>query len=371
MQKLSNIQILRAIAALTVVLYHVGIEATSVCTGTGRACTYDLMFGVNGVALFFMISGFIMVTTSWNSFAQPAAPLDFMRRRITRIVPLYWLVTSLAVVGAWFAPSMLNVPVMDPVYIADSYLFWPVTRVNGLVRPIANLGWTLNIEMFFYLVFTLGLFFKRKLGMALAIGFLAVICGLQVSGLFGAGGAVPSLPLNFWADPIILNFIFGMLIGAVFMLGQRLDRLASFALLAASALAVGSYLNMYDAINNLIETGLANRLINAAPVLLLFIAGALGPQVDMQRLHWRALLLLGDASYSLYLIHPFALRGFRSLWVKLVGTHLPVWSFMFIGLTLALAVGLGTYFLFERPMTRFFSRKKEPKAKATLAVSAM
>jgi exopolysaccharide production protein ExoZ len=100
MQKLSNIQILRAIAALTVVIYHVGIEATSVCTGTGRSCSYEFMFGVNGVALFFMISGFIMVTTSWSAFAAPGGASDFMRRRITRIVPLYWLVTSLAVVGA-------------------------------------------------------------------------------------------------------------------------------------------------------------------------------------------------------------------------------------------------------------------------------
>jgi exopolysaccharide production protein ExoZ len=370
MRKLPNIQILRAIAALTVVLYHVGIEATSVCTGTSHACSYDLMFGVNGVALFFMISGFIMVTTSWNSFAMSSAPRDFMRRRIARIVPLYWLVTSLAVVGAWFVPSMLNVPVMDPVYIAASYLFWPVARVNGLVRPIANLGWTLNLEMFFYAVFALALLFKRRLGLVLAIGILAAICGLQVSGLFSAGGIFASVQLNFWADPIILNFTFGMLIGAIFMLGQRVDRLTSLALLAASTLAVGSYLNIYDAINGLVENSLSSRIINAFPVLILFIAGALGPQVDMRKIHWRALLLLGDASYSLYLIHPFALRGFRGLWVKLIGAHLPVWSSMATGLTLALAAGRGTYFLFERPMTRFFSRTKGPKAKASFAVLA-
>jgi peptidoglycan/LPS O-acetylase OafA/YrhL len=219
-------------------------------------------------------------------------------------------------------------------------------------------------------VFTLALLFRRRLGLALAIGILAAICGLQVSGLFGAGGTLASIQLNFWADPIILNFIFGMLIGSVYMLGQRVDRLASLALLAASALAVGSYLNMYDAINGLVENSLLSRAISAAPVLILFIAGALGPQVDMQKLHWRALLLLGDASYSLYLIHPFALRGLRGLWVKLIGEHLPVWSFMATGLMLALAVGLCTYFLFERPMTHFFSRKKGPKTRATLVVAA-
>jgi peptidoglycan/LPS O-acetylase OafA/YrhL len=328
------------------------------------------MFGVNGVALFFMISGFIMVTTSWSAFAAPGGASDFMRRRITRIVPLYWLVTSLAVVGAMLAPSMLNVPVIDPVYIADSYLFWPVARVNGLVRPIANLGWTLNLEMFFYAVFTVALLFRRRLGLDLAIGFLAALCALQIAGVFKPDGALPSLPLNFWADPIILNFIFGMLIGAIFMLGQRMDRLASLALVAASALAAGSFMNMNDAINTWPETGLASRMVNAVPVLVLFIAGALGPQVDMKKLAWRGMLLLGDASYSLYLIHPFALRGFRGLWVKLVGVHLPVWSFIGISLTLALCAGLATYFLIERPMTRFFSRKKRVAPISKLAISA-
>ncbi len=199
MQKLPNIQILRAIAALTVVIYHVGIEATSVCTGTGRSCSYEFMFGVNGVALFFMISGFIMATTSWSAFAAPGGASDFMRRRITRIVPLYWLVTSLAVVGAILAPPMLNVPVVDPVYIADSYLFWPVARVNGLVRPIANLGWTLNLEMFFYAVFSVALLFRRRLGLDLANGFLTTLCALQIAGVFKPDGALPSIPMNFWA----------------------------------------------------------------------------------------------------------------------------------------------------------------------------
>ena len=136
MLKLPNIQILRAVAALAVVFYHAGIETTTICKAVGKTCSYDFWVGAFGVPLFFIISGFIMVTTSWNSFGVKGAPLDFMRRRITRIVPLYWLVTTVAVVGIILSPSMLNVPVLDPLYIAASYLFWPIERVNGLVRPI-------------------------------------------------------------------------------------------------------------------------------------------------------------------------------------------------------------------------------------------
>jgi exopolysaccharide production protein ExoZ len=112
MMKLPNIQILRAVAALAVVFYHDGIETTNICASIGMPCNYDFWVGGFGVPLFFIISGFIMVMTSWNSFGRPGAPLDFIKRRITRIVPLYWLITSIAVIGIIISPSMLNVPVL-------------------------------------------------------------------------------------------------------------------------------------------------------------------------------------------------------------------------------------------------------------------
>ena len=76
----------------------------------------------------------------------------------------------------------LNVPVLDAGYVISSYLFWPVMRVNGFVRPIANLGWTLNIEMMFYTVFTVGLLFRRNVGLAFTMGFLGLFTLLQTLG---------------------------------------------------------------------------------------------------------------------------------------------------------------------------------------------
>jgi exopolysaccharide production protein ExoZ len=70
--------------------------------------------------------------------------------------------------------------------------------------------------------------------------------------------------------------------------------------------------------------------------------------------------LLGDASYSLYLIHPFALRPFRAIWSKFVGDALPVWTFSVACVIIAFAVGLGCYFVAERPFSRFFARKRVP-----------
>ena len=103
------------------------------------------------------------------------------------------------------------------------------------------------------------------------------------------------------------------------------------------------------------ETSIISRIADAVPPIFLFLAGALGTQVDARKLIWRAGLVVGDASYSLYLIHPFALRAFAKIWIKLVGTHLPVWTFTLLCPVLALAAGLACYYLAERPLLKLFS----------------
>jgi exopolysaccharide production protein ExoZ len=367
MLKLPNIQILRAIAALAVVFYHDGIESTAICVVTGKSCVYDFTLGTFGVPLFFMISGFIMVMTSWNSFAQDGAPMQFMRRRLTRIVPLYWLVTTIAVIGALAVPSMLSVPVDDPLYITASYLFWPMARVNGLIRPIANLGWTLNLEMMFYAVFTLALFFDRKRGMLTAVALLCSATLLQMTGIFAAGGFLHSTPLNFWADPIILNFILGMLVAVLYKREFRVNLAEAWLLAAISAVGLLIINNIHGTLDAIPENNIVNRGVLTAAVAFMFIAGALGPQVDVTKPLWRTGLIIGDASYSLYLVHPFFLRPIGKIWGKIIGGHLPVWTFSIVAIILAVAVALAVYVLVERPLTNYFARRSKPTSSNTRA----
>lgn len=361
MLKLANIQVLRAIAAFAVVFYHTGLESSTVCAETGRVCTFGFWGGGFGVALFFMISGFIMVTISWNSFGQDGASIGFLKRRITRIVPLYWLVTTAAVVGALLLPNLLKVPVTELSYVVSSYLFWQAARVNGLVRPVANLGWTLNLEMMFYLVFAMALLFRRAWGIALAVCVFAALTGLRQAGVFAPDGPLPSLPLQFWGDPISLNFSFGMIVAMIYRAGVRLPLVAS-VLLAAGSVASMTYIyfNVEQVILPLAEDELVCRIVRAVPAAFLFVAGALGPQVTGKNLLSRAALLVGDASYSLYLIHPFVLRPFGKIWTKVVGAALPVWMFGAACLVLALASGLALYFAAERPLMRLFHRERPP-----------
>ncbi len=369
MMKLPNIQILRAVAALAVVFYHDGIETTNICASIGMPCNYDFWVGGFGVPLFFIISGFIMVMTSWNSFGRPGAPLDFIKRRITRIVPLYWLITSIAVIGIIISPSMLNVPVLDPLYIAASYLFWPVTRINGLVRPIANLGWTLNLEMMFYVIFTGALIFSRVRGLILAIGFLAVMSMLQITGIFGKTGALHSTPLNFWADPIILNFILGMIIAVLYRKGTRINLIETRLLIAISVVGILLVGNFSGFLNALPEDNIINRVSAMIPMMCLVVAATMGPQLDASKIIWRAGLLIGDASYSLYLIHPFILRPLAKIWAKFIGAGLPVWTFTVIGVFAALGGGLILYTFVEKRLTNYLGRQRKNSEGELLSVT--
>ena len=90
---------------------------------------------------------------------------------------------------------------------------------------------------------------------------------------------------------------------------------------------------------------------------MLFAGGALGPQINAQSKFARVGMLIGDASYSLYLIHPFIIRPMQKIWVKLVGDAVPEWLFLPLAMAAALAAGLIMYWLVERPLTAYFSRK--------------
>src|SRR3954451_25277970 len=94
------------------------------------------------VNLFFVISGFIMVYTT---FSRPTRPAEFLCNRIARIVPLYWLMTLGTYSIAFVAPTLLQATSTNPLELLKSLFFVPFVKSNGLVQPVLFLGWTLNL----------------------------------------------------------------------------------------------------------------------------------------------------------------------------------------------------------------------------------
>mgnify|MGYP002682641320 CR=1 FL=1 len=137
---LPGIDGLRAIAVLAVLLFHGDVTAVS--------------GGCLGVEVFFVISGFLMWGTTWDS---PITPGRFMLQRIHRIVPLHWAIISFYVL-LLAAPHLMQSGAFEPAHGITSSLFlpWPHPAIDAN-QPRVTPGWTLNYGMFFYLVFALGL----------------------------------------------------------------------------------------------------------------------------------------------------------------------------------------------------------------------
>ncbi len=349
--KLSNIQVLRAYAALMIVVFHCGIETERLSALSGGGKLFQEQAWGEGVPIFFAISGFIMVVTSADAFGSLSLALDFIRRRIIRIVPLYWIVTTVALAALLIAPSLMTkTPPGDHAYIVSSYLFWPYLRMDGEIRPLASMGWTLNLEMLFYVVFAGCLIFRRVAAMIALFGTLGLLVAARVAGL------LPGTALNFWGDPIVLDFLVGAAVGIAFNSGWRISGPAALLLAAA-----GFTLTFLCWIPEGEQSELPRRLAEAAPAVMIFAAAALGPQIDDKGKLWRGALAIGDASYSLYLWNPFTLMLLYILWRKYLVAVLPLWTFIPAGIAISVVSAVVSYRYFERPVTRWLSSRKAPK----------
>lgn len=354
-----NIQVLRAVAALLVVAGHASYETVSIAAVTGgQAVSFDFFNWAAGIDIFFVISGFIMVYSSAGLFNQPGGMRIFLVRRLTRIVPLYWFLTSVMLLGAWFAPTLLNVPIGDWQSILASYLFIPALRAGTEIRPILSLGWTLNLEMLFYAIFACIIVLPYRYGIAT----LTVI--ISALAIFGLVMQPQQVQIAFWTQPYLLDFLFGSLLAVTFLKGVRLP----FAVAALLAMAGIAGLFTDTPLDGLLPPYLRWNL----PALMLVAAAAYSTHQVPRILNF--LVMLGNASYSLYLVHPFILRPLRVVWTKAIGGAVPLGIYIVISVALSSIVALMLYRGFEKPTLRYLHRRllrkdTNPAKSAGLATS--
>lgn len=322
---LVNIQSLRAIAALMVVYTHAGLVLKDMGY---RQRAYE--WGAYGVDLFFVISGFIM---AYVNFHKPKKPVDFMLNRFVRIAPLYWLVTSAVFALALVAPRAMASTHADLTELIKSLFFIPFVKSSGAVQPMVFVGWTLNFEMFFYLLFAIGLALPRG-STAFTVGLIAVIASLS---FFKLGPIV-----GFYSDLIILEFAAGMLVFK--LMGKLPARWGTPLVLIGCLLFV---------INLLRWPTLHRAYVAGIPAFLIVLGAVLWERAGIRL---RGLLLLGDASYSIYLTHFFVTEGARVIFRRLPH-QLPVAVGMIAFSTLLAAIaGIMVYMLIEKPSVLYTRR---------------
>ncbi len=342
---LPNLQILRFLAAAMVLLSHVQHQAGNMRFVGADYVPWNGIYLAGGVDIFFVISGFIMYSISSGDFGRAGAAGKFFTRRLVRIVPPYWLFTAAMVVAAFIFSDHIQHPLMSLDHILASLVFLPYANPYGKPYPMLMLGWTLNYEFFFYVVFALALLFSRRAGLL----FVAVaIGGLAVLGLFDT---FARLPMSFWSNPIMLEFLLGIGLAMAREKGARCSTAASVALIAAG----------FAAMFALMQMGIANHhwavrfLWMGLPALAICAGAVLPEQPPHATGIGKPLVFLGDASYALYLSHPFALNLVAVFW-KRSGLGDP-YLYVALSCVFSLLVGCATHVLIEKPMTRYLNRR--------------
>jgi peptidoglycan/LPS O-acetylase OafA/YrhL len=160
----------------------------------------------------------------------------------------------------------------------------------------------------------------------------------------------PADPFKFWGDPIILEFVFGMLLALAFMAGVRLPRILAFGIVAAALIALFEAPRLNLAVG---PRGLQWGVPAACIVGALVFAKFRGSQSSVGR----ALVFVGDSSYALYLLHPLTGPLLRRFFPGLVDPVAHPWLYATILLTVALAVSMAVHALLEKPFTRMLQHR--------------
>ncbi len=337
------VQALRAFAALSVAFVHIAhddINNGGDPAGIFKAITKFFPWDA-GVDIFFVISGFVIVHASTSLFTSKTGPAVFLRRRLARIVPLYWIMTTAFLAVLLFGRAQIHGDIGGPAYLAASYLFIPWPRPDGVLQPAFGLGWTLNYEMFFYLVFTPFLLLPKRMA---AIGAGCLLAAIVASRPDLAG--VPAL--RFWSDPVIIEFLFGMAIAL--MLSQNITLpLAARVLLIVIAIAAFHH----DAAGHGVRP-----IIYGLPAAAFVAAAALCPIPAAINRAEAWLVRLGDASYAMYLVHPFVMRASTVLWHKFhAGNELTGTIYLVAGLAIAQILALVLNVTLERKLAVWLRRR--------------
>lgn len=319
-----GIHALRGIAALMVVLVH-AFTVTLVRFPELNWFRYEYLGGA--VDIFFVISGYIMVVSTRSYLNGKLAGASFLKRRILRIVPLYWAITIVIASLMVIKPGLSDRPLSIP-FLAKSLLFFPTSMGTHTIQStLIPQGWSLVYEMFFYLMFALFASINYRWGL--------LSLGIVFSVAVGVYPLTHEYFLRLYTDPILLNFVMGMALGFL--------PLGKFQKLRWVFIGVGSiwiwkfFPNPGEAVGNYL------RVWAVVPGATLVVAGF--SLVEGIRA-WKPLMIGGDISYSMYLAHMYLMKPF----VKHLHFNLPI-SIAILG-CIGIVAGLAVHWVIEKPMTK-------------------
>jgi exopolysaccharide production protein ExoZ len=329
--QLLSIQYLRAFAALAIVFHHAREQFP------GFEAVFPTDIGSAGVDIFFVISGFIMVLIT--DIGDRNVP-KFIWNRIIRIVPLYWFYSLITILLYAVASGLFRGNGLTFQHVILSLLFIPHPNPEDLssLSPLIKVGWTLNYEMFFYLIFALSMMVAYSKRVSITCLVFTILVAVNASQLI-------SLPaeLKFYCDDIVLEFAAGMLLCYVY----KTSKIQPAIFVKTSLLILGIYIPL---VNLSTELPIVRSVRFGIPAVLI-VAGLLSIEKYLTEL--RLPLLLGNASYSIYLSHIMAIAILRYIYPRLGLLTEGLASttfFVILSLTIGSLFGIISHLLIEKPL---------------------
>lgn len=340
--QIDGLQVLRAIAVFLVVWGHASWGLTP---ANQLSRLPDL--GIFGIDIFFALSGFILATVVLRTHraAGPATAWNFFLRRIIRIYPAYWIVAIVM-----FVQLIRHHRELSLLYLSGFFLLplpdYPVYHL------FVAFSWTLVFEMFFYSLLALTLLFTVNYAVPILMGVLTVCVAL------GRLGSIHKPFIIIAANPILLEFVYGAAIALVFQAwGTRRTLGRALVLVGASAAVILRACNTPTAgpANILFGGGALLRSVTWGVAGLAIVAGVVFWSPSCKSTLARFAIIMGNASYSTYLISGFLIPNICSVMWPHVGLHPPLprlLLFVWTDVLIVFTTGWLFYQFIEWPMLR-------------------
>ncbi len=348
-ERMQSIEGARGIAALMVVLMHAAnLMAVEHFSGhIGMAGTFG--FGYVGVDFFFVLSGFIISYIHFNDIGRPAQFGTYLRKRLFRILPIYWFCLALAIAILVLGRLVLNKD--TPLGFTSEDIAGTIFLLPLSTPKFVEVAWSLQFEIMFYALFSL-LVLSRRLGIALFSAWTVAILWrlLMVPDGPSFGGLLSAYSLQ---------FLLGVATGIIASKKDcawagKLSLGAGVASFAASA--------YYERMIAVTPHGpLAQIFLGISAALILF---SLVEMEKKKHIHTpRFIYRLGSVSYSIYLSHIVFINLVYSMLLKLGLYHrLPEVIVFSLAVITAVACSAAIGLLVELPLSRRLKQYVAPAA---------
>lgn len=353
--KFKLIQVFRGIAAMLVIMHHLIANSTNHLDYVTYGNFFN--FGFVGVDFFFVLSGFIITYVHFPDLMESSENrlARFFKKRFIRIYPIYWVIAIVTVIIYYKSTPIFmqqaDLKIDFSSWRSVKFLFESFLLIYNEKIRLVGVAWTLSYELLFYVIFGLGILLKFKAAKIIAFVWLLLI--LLFAFVFPADNEV----YKFIFNVIIIEFLAGCIVAYL----VRKKIYLSFKITLPLTIIVFFILR-----NSFHMVGLEfdRNIYNVTLMSLLFgLITYMAVRFDQLNSTFKfpfILILIGDASYSIYLSHNMFLSALTRIYAKINPAHMStgylalVCTIIFI---ITVFLGILVHLFIEKKLLNFLTNK--------------